>query len=566
MDENTYLKALDDLWEKNWPANLPRETEYPLGKAPLTEYLRHWAKERPDKACLIYYGREISFKEIDELSDRFASFLHEKGLVKGDRVAVLLPNCPQFLIAFFGVLKLGCVHVPVNPLFKEQEFIYEMQDAEPRAIAALDLLYPLVQGTRDQTSLEFCLTTSLRDFLPDNPTIQIPDLAQIPPQECPGAMNFMDVLNEDRPGPPKVDVSLDDLAALNYTGGTTGMPKGCEHTHGNMLYTAATGATFALENPTDEDKLLNYLPIFWIAGEDAGVLSPAFTGSTEVMLVRWDPKAVFQAIERYKITIAYGLVDNVVELMEHPEAGNYDLGSLRTMLVSSFVKKLNVDYRRRWETFAGCVLREGAYGMTETHTMDTFTTGLQKDDMDVTGQPVFVGLPMPGTRFKIVDFITKELVPFGTEGEIVIKTPSLMRSYWKKPEAAADLMKDGWFYTGDIGMISEQGFIHFLGRTKEMLKVKGMSVFPSEIESLLGRHPDIAGSGVIGRPDEEKGEVPVAFIMVRSDRKDEVAEKDIKEWCGKNMATYKIPEIRIVDELPMTATGKVKKEELKQFL
>ncbi|MBW2085732.1 MAG: AMP-binding protein, partial [Deltaproteobacteria bacterium] len=233
---------------------------------------------------------------------------------------------------------------------------------------------------------------------------------------------------------------------------------------------------------------------------------------------------------------------------------------------SSFVKKLTVKYRWQWKELTGATLRESSYGMTETHTVDTFTGGMQTDDMDLKSQPVFCGLPMPGTQFKIIDFETGELVPLGKEGEIVIRTPSLMKSYWNKPEETKKALRQGWLYTGDIGMLDEEGYLHFLGRRKEMLKMKGMSIFPSEIETLLGQHPAIAGSGVIGKPDPEKGQVPVAFIKLSADYQGKITEEELTNWCRNNMATYKVPIIKIVEDLPLTATGKVKKEELKKEL
>lgn len=566
MNEQDHLSKLEALWKKNRPSELPPEPHYPLGEVPLTDYLRHWARETPDRPCVIFYGAELTFGQLDDLSDRFASFLAEKGLSRGDRVAVLLPNCPQFLIAFFGILKLGCVHVPVNPMFKDQEFIYEMQDTGAEVIVVLDLLYPLVQSNRDETRLREILVTRLADFLPEEPTLPLPDLAKLPAQDCPGALDFMAVLAGQSPEYPAVEIDLDDLAALNYTGGTTGMPKGCEHTQRDMIYVGATFATYSIDDLRPDDLILIYLPIFWIAGEDGGVILPVFSGMTEILLVRWDPLAVMTALDKYRVTLMHGLVDSFVELIEHPERDRFDLTSLRMTGVSSFVKKMTADYRRRWEEVSGSVMREGGYGMTETHTLDTFTTGMQKDDFDIQGRPVFVGLPMPGTRVKIVDFDTGKLLPLGEEGEIVIESPSMMRAYWNKPEETRRQLVDGWLHTGDIGMLDQEGYLYFLGRTKEMLKVKGMSVFPSEIEALLGRHPAISGSGVVGKQDQEKSEIPVAFVMLKPDFVGRVSAEEITAWCRKNMANFKVPEVRIVDQLPLTATGKVQKTELERML
>ena len=567
MDEKLYVQKLEELWEKNWPAGVPREIRYPFGEKPITEYLEERARIHPDKVAYIYYGYELTFGDLNDLSSRFASFLASQGFSKGDRVAVFMPNCPQFIIAFYGILKLGCIHVPVNPLFKDQEFIYEMNDAGPELIVSLDLFAPLVMGTMDQTPLKTVLVTSMSEFLPTEPTIPPPGLVRTPKQDVPGAMDLMTTLKAQSPDYPSVNVSLDDTAALNYTGGTTGMPKGCEHTQRDMIYKAsAISATLDGAGISPEDPYLTYLPIFWIAGENYGLLVPVFYGQTTIILTRYDPVAVMAAVDRYKVRVTNGLMDNIVEIMDHPDVGKYDLTSLKATMTASFVKKLTIEFRRRWEALTGSVLFEAAWGMTETHTSDTFTIGLQDDDMDLKSSPIFVGLPIPGTKLKIVDFDTKALKPLGEEGEILVKTPALLKAYWNKPGVLESQLDDGWFHTGDIGMLDEDGFLHYLGRNKEMLKVKGMSVFPSEIETLLGRHPDIGGSGVIGREDPEKGQVPVAFIMLKPERKGQITAEELTAWCRENMAVYKVPEIRIMDGLPMTATGKVMKTELEKDL
>ena len=195
MNDKAYLERLEQLWQKNWPAHLPRQPVYPLGEILLTYYLREWAGQTPDKVCLIYYGTEWTFKELNDLSDRFATFLAAKGLQKGDRVAVFLPNCPQFLIAFYGILKLGCVHVPVNPMFKEHEFLYEINDTGARILVALDHLFPVVQAVRDKTGLEEILVTRFTDFLPPEPTIPVPPNLYDPGPDCPGALDMMSVLS-----------------------------------------------------------------------------------------------------------------------------------------------------------------------------------------------------------------------------------------------------------------------------------------------------------------------------------------------------------------------------------
>ena len=560
-DEESYLAHVRALQSELWPSGVPREPVFPLGRKPLTEYLRDWAGRQPDKPAVLFYGRATTYGELDRLSDRFAAMLARLGARKGDRVAVFLPNCPQFYICFFGILKAGCVHVPVNPMFTRPELTYELNDTGARIVVAHDQLAHLVGEVRSECGVEHLIVTSFIDALPDEPEGPLPAALTTPRVAIPNSIDMMDALTQEIGAPPAVDVSLDDIAALNYTGGTTGMPKGCVHTQFDMLFTGAVMGSISM-SVTREDVIINFWPIFWMAGEDVGIILPIVTGATCVLLARWDPAAFMFAVERNRATISNMVVDNAVEIMNHPDAGKYDLSSLREVMVASFVKKLNPAFREGWRKLTGTVLREAAWGMTETHSYDAFNRGWQDDDRDLKQRQIFCGLPVPQTDFKIMEFDSNKIMPLGVEGELCVRTPSLLKGYWNMPDATGEGLVDGWLRTGDIGMISEIGTIHFLGRRKEMLKVKGMSVFPSEIESVLGQHAAVTGSGVIGRVDGARGQVPVAFVTVLPERRAEMTEAALEAFCRERLAVYKIPEIRIVESLPMTATGKVKKEEL----
>jgi fatty-acyl-CoA synthase len=564
QDEAAYLAHLQGLWTKAWPAGANTAPHYPHGEQPVTEYLRIWARLQPDKPAVVHYGHTLSYAELDAASDRFAALLAAHGIAPGDRVAVFLPNLPQYPIVFFGILKLGAVHVPVSPMSRAFELAHELTDTGALALVALDELMPVVREVRADSSLRQVFVTGFADLLPAEPTVPVPESMRNPRITCPDAIELMPAIAAQTGPAPAHRPGLDDIAALNYTGGTTGLPKGCIHTQRDMLYTAASNFGIALER-ADDTVFLSFFPQFWIAGENLGLVFPVFCGAALVLLTRWDPVAVMTAVQRYRVTCMAMPVDGAVEMMDHPRFAEFDLSSLRQVRVVSFVKKLNLDYRRRWQQLTGGILAEAAWGMTETHTSDTFTTGFQDDDFDLHAQPVFVGLPVPGTEFKICDFETGALKALGEDGEIRVRTPSLLKGYWNKPEATAEALVDGWLRTGDIGLIDPQGFLHFLGRRKEMLKVKGMSVFPPEIEAVLGQHPAVLGSGVIGRLDAQRGEVPVAFVQLKPDLSAADAAGAVQsliDWCQQRMASYKLPEIRLVNSLPMTATGKVKKQDL----
>jgi fatty-acyl-CoA synthase/long-chain acyl-CoA synthetase len=540
----------------NWPATLPREPNYPIGKRPLTDYARHWAATRPDAPAIHYYGTALTWRQLDDLSDRLAAMLARNGIGPGDRVALCLPNCPQYTIAFLGILKAAAIVVPVNPLVKAIEFAHYLEDSGAAALIVLDRLHDI--------ALEAGLpaltwVTSLGDFLPAIPALPVPPGmdAKLPTPD--GAHDLLPALAAETGISPHVPIGWDTIAALNYTGGTTGLPKGCVHTHGDKVYTAACGNTFlALQG--GDTPVLNLLPLFWIAGEDGGLLMPLISGRPLVLLARWDAAAVLAAIAHYQVGTVHLLADSAVELLAHPDAVPSRLASLRDVTVSSLVKILDAELRARFHALTGCVLREAAYGMTETNTMDSFTWGFQDDNRDLTADPVFVGLPVPETEFAITDFASGDVLPLGESGEIRVRSPALLKSYWNKPEATAEVLVDGWLRTGDMGRIDDWGCLHYLGRRKEMLKVNGMSVFPTEIEALLARHGEVLASGVVGRADAKTGQAPVAFVTIVPGSK--LTAESLSTWCRANMAAYKVPEIKVVDTLPMTGTGKVKRGDL----
>ena len=563
MQEIDYLTTLRALQQAAWPSDAPTEPVYPLGEQPLTRYLQHWAKKSPNKTAVHFYGHQLSYAELDDLSNRFAALLYQQGINPGDRVAVFMPNCPQLHIAFYGILKAGAIHAPVSPMAKGMELSYQLNDSGANAIVCFDQLLPVVRDIRAETSLQLVISTSLSELCPARPPIPVPDLLQAPKLPITDSIDMLPALQTIAPADNLPELNLDDIAALNYTGGTTGLPKGCIHTHGDMLYTCASFLPVALG--LDAERIsLNFMPEFWIAGENAGLLYPVFAGTTLVLLARWDALTFMSAVQHYRVKQTGLLVDSASEVLDHPQVSEFDLSSLETTSCVSFIKKLTPEYRQRWRALTGCTLFETSFGMTETHTCDTFTAGLQKDNFDLKSAPTFVGLPVPGTEFKVCDFATGDLLPLGSEGELCVRTPSLLKGYWNKPEASAEALRDGWLHTGDSGVITEQGFIRYLGRRKEMLKVNGMSVFPSELEAMLGQHPDILASAVIGRPDEQRGQMPVAFIICKPGSNS--SAESLHAWCKSAMAIFKVPEIRLVDTLPMTATGKVKKQELQDWI
>lgn len=558
----TQVDELRQRQESIWPAHIPRDFPQELEGQTFIEIFRRNAQAYAECAAIQFYGTPITYAQLDQWSDSFAGWLQRHEVRPGDRVGLFLPNCPQFIILMLGTLKAGAVHVPINPMFKRSELEYEANDAGISVIVAPNYLMDVVDAA-EMASVRHIAPINIQDLVPNEPTIRLPKFLE-PGSTTKTTENVWEDLVSGE-AIAQVDLDPDALAALNYTGGTTGKPKGCMHTQGNMVVAGHNCAiAWGLVGPesVDNEAVLAFTPIFWISGENNGILAPLFAGATIVLLARWDVTAALQAIEKYRVTAMSGVVESFLELLESSEDSARQLSSLRHLRAMSFSRRLSIDIRRQWEDATGgnSVLRESSFGMTESHTSNTFTTGLEVDDFDLLSEPVFVGLPMPGTDVIITNPATGEPKPFGEVGEIVLRSPSNFKGYWQKTGENAAVLRDGWVFTGDTGKLSADGALHYLGRQKEMLKVNGMSVFPSEVEVLMSRHRDIESVAVVGHPDEKTGQSVHAFVKLNPGST--ATAEQLQEWARESMATYKVPRVHLLSELPMTATGKIRKNDL----
>ncbi|SKB05387.1 AMP-binding protein [Aeromicrobium choanae] len=533
---DSYLAEVRRLQDALRPAGIPNEVTYPAGEITIPAHVSHWAAERPDHLALALGDTRYTYAELDDAHRRVATWMSEHGVGRGDRVAVYLGNSTEFVIAFLALLRLGAVHVPVNPMFQPAELAYELLDSEPVLV---------VTNTALSATLEACA-----DRVPAIPVLLTDGTGELGWESAVSAAPYAGD-----------DGDLESLAALNYTGGTTGMPKGCQHSQRHMLYTVASAAA-ATAMPSDGSYVsLCYLPIFWIAGEDLGILIPLVLGGSSILMARWSAAEVVDTVEREHVTLMTGTVENYLELMDTQDLASRDLSSLLDPQAVSFVRKMTPEVRHRWaELVPGSVLRESAYGMTETHTIDAVPYGFAENDQDLLAEPVFCGIPVPGTDIAIVELGTQNPVPLGEVGEIIVRSPSVTDGYWRNEEATREQLVDGWIHTGDNGRIDEQGFLHYLGRRKEMIKVRGMSVFPADVEMLLAQHPAVDSVAVVPTDDPDTGQRPVAFVVPKAGS--DVTAEELVTWSRANMATYKVPLVSVLGSLPMTATGKVRKNEL----
>ena len=552
---------MERIWMQNWPSYVSPDLNYPWKKTPLFEILRGNAREFPDRVAIIFYGREVTYRELDESSERFAHFLLDSGFKKGDAIALFMPSCPQYHIAHYGINKMGGVIVPCSPLFKEWELAYELRDSGARAIVALDLLGSVAANACKEVGIKSIVVTSMHDFLPKEPTMNLVSIMGFPKVTYAETIEFMDILSRYPSDPVKVKVGLDDVVQLQYTGGTTGLPKGAILTHGAKLFKVAiltqilrAGAAY-MGHKEPNVSCLATLPTFHIAGMLASVDTMIAMGNTQVLMVMFDALTAMQAIDRYKLQFFHATVPMNLAVMDHPDRKKYDLSSLKVCFTTSFGVQMTDAIADRWKTdTGGCLLTETSYGLTETHTFDTFMP-VNRPNFS----PGCVGIPIPEQNIRIVSWEDrKKEMPVGEMGEIALHNPAVFKGYLNKPQETKSTLIDGWVYTGDMGRFDKDGYLYFLGRKKEMIKVSGFSVFPEEVETFLMRHEAVDKVAVIGAPDAKKGEVIKAFVVPKADFKGKVKEQDIIDWAKAGISSYKVPQaIDFRDELPMSGVGKV---------
>jgi len=549
-------------WFKFYPEWVPRSIEYP--EVPLDELLRRSAEKHPDAVAIIFEGYKMTYRELDEAVSRLARALQELGMGKGDRVAIFLPNCPQFVIGYYAILRAGGVVTAVNPLYTERELEYQLNNSEAVGIITLDLLYERVAKVRERTSLKFIIVTGLKDYLPKLKAILGSLLKKIPMakvEPAPGVYFLKDLLARYPPEPKPVEINpKEDLACLQYTGGTTGVPKGAMLTHYNLV-SNAVAASYWLNAEEAKEVHVGILPLFHIYGMTTVMNSPIYKAGATILIPRFDAKKILEAIHKYRATVFCGVPTLYAMLLDHPELSKYDLTSIKFCV--SGAAPLPPEVQRRFMEVTGGVLVEG-YGLTEASPVT------HANPLDRTMKTVkigSIGVPWPDTEAKIVDVETgtKELPP-GEVGELVVRGPQVMKGYWKMPEETSQALRDGWLYTGDIAKMDEDGYFYIVDRKKDLIKYKGYSVYPRELEDVLYGHEAVKLCAVVGKPDPVAGEIPKAFVVLKEgyEPTDELRE-EILEYVNSRVAPYKrIRELEFRKELPVSAAGKVLRRVLRE--
>jgi len=538
-------------WLRLWPKGVPTTIKYP--QIPVHERLRASASKYPSKVAIVFKGFEITYDELDTLSDKLATGLHDLGVSKGDRVALFLQNSPQFIISFFGALKAGAIIVPCNPLFKERELKYELSDSSAETIITTTELYPIVDRIKGETGLRRVIVTSLRDCTPPLLT-NIRGIEEA--EKHHDAIDFVDFISKYRANPPKFEIDpKEDVAVLCYTGGTTGVPKGCMLTHYNLIANQVMHAIWRGLKEAEEVSMI-FLPMYHIMGLSECMCSAVGMAWKIVLLERFRADEVINAINEYRPTIFFGVPTVYIALLNHPDIKKCDFSSIR--LCHTAASAMPLEIRIKWKRLTGLSLMEG-WGLTEASPGLVLTPPGDE-------RPQFVGIPLPDTEVRVVDTETgTRTLPPGECGELIGRGPQIMKGYWNKPEMTQEALRDGWIYTGDIGYMDEDGRVYFVDRKKDVIKVSGYQVWPFEVESVLMEHPAIEEVAVIGVPDPYRGEHPKAFIVLREGYEGKVTEDELIKFCRERLAAYKIVrEVEFRRKLPKSSAGKILRRALKE--
>ena len=539
--------AINRPWEKHYDYWVRTNMSYP-GRS-LYDILALTALERPDKQATEFLGAQLTYRDLKRRADALAASLARLGVVKGDRVGIMLPNCPQYIVAAFGVLRLGAVIVNINPSYTAREAQVIAADSAVRIVITIDAIAPLLQEIKAQTQIEQIIVTSLAEYS---------QAAAAPAREATtgGALRLADLLDSTTVSDiPRVSIEPDDLAVLQYTGGTTGTPKGAMLTHRNIW--ANVVQTESWTNPAyvlgGTERYLVVIPYFHIYAFSVCMMVGLRIGALQIIHPKYDPEAVLASIRDHRPTYFPAVPTVFVSLLNHPKVGEYGLDRVR--LFNSGGAPCPVEVMEEWERRIGRPLNEG-YGLSETSPVTHSTPQLAYRKMGT------IGLPFPDTDVKIVDVETgtKEL-PAGKAGELCVCGPQVMKGYWNRPDETASALRmhdDGrvWFHTGDVAVMDDEGYTSIVQRKKDMIIVDGYNVYPSEVEAVLYAHPAVRLAAVIGIPDAYHGEVVKACIALRPGAT--TTPDEIVAHCRRELTDYKIPrQVEIRDTLPMSAVGKI---------
>ncbi|MFY7999972.1 MAG: AMP-binding protein [Candidatus Kapaibacteriota bacterium] len=553
------VQQVEKLWLKSYPKGVP-ETVNPDHFPSLLEFMDDCLKQYGNKPGYENLGVIMTYNEVDKLAKDFAAFLQKRGLKKGDRIAVQMPNIIQYAIVVMGALRAGLTVVNTNPLYTPQEMKHQFNDSGATALVIVANFAASLQGILAETGLKTVIVTEVADVVPGlkgwamNMALKYIK-KMVPPFDIPNAIKFNDALSEGaKLKYVKPEMKNTDLAFLQYTGGTTGVSKGAMLTHRNMLANMemlVAWTFFKLDKP-GEEIIITALPLYHIFALTFNFFGPMRYGAKSVLITNpRDMDGFVAELKRHKFSVISGVNTLFNGLLNNPGFASCDFSHLKISLGGGMAVQDAV--AEKWEKVTGCVLNE-AYGLTET------SPGLTVNPMDGTHRRGYIGIPIPSTEIGIFND-DNEMVPLGERGEIWARGPQVMKGYWKRDDETANVMHGDWFKTGDIGVMDQDGFIKIVDRKKEMILVSGFNVYPNEVENAIALNPKVLEVGVIGVPDDKSHEAVKAFIVKKDDS---LTAEEIKEFCKQHLTGYKIPKhVEFRTELPKTNVGKILRRVLK---
>jgi long-chain acyl-CoA synthetase len=551
MNERSWLKRYDE--------GVPKHIEYPM--IPLFKLLEEAAEKYPNRPCTIFKGAVITYQEMNQLTDRLAAGLAEIGIKKGDRVGIFMPNIPQFVLAYFAILKAGAIVVATNPLYTSREIEHQVNDAGIEIMLVMSSFYKLLKETQPRTKIRTLLVTNIKEALPSTTrllfTLAMEEKGGHKVELAQGDYWMKDLITRHKPDDrPKLEIGPNDFALFQYSGGTTGISKGAIALHRNLVANALQIRSWMPSAIEGNETVLMAIPLFHVFGMVAGMLFALRVVSSMVMVPNpRDMKDIIANIKKYKPTIYPGVPTMYTALNNHPDvkAGKVDMSSFKACISGSAA--LMRETKETFEALSGGKVFEG-YGLSEAPTA-THCNPLYGENR--TGS---IGIPMTDVDCRIMDLDDGVTVlPVGEIGELVVKGPQVFYGYHNMPTETANTLRDGWLYTGDIARMDEDGYFYIVDRKKELIKPSGYQVWPREVEEVIMEHPNVLEVGVAGIPDPYRGETVKAWVVLKPGEM--LTEKEIKEWCKKSLAKFKVPsEVEFRTELPKTLVGKVLRREL----
>jgi len=547
-------------WLKNYPEWVPHDIE--IGNSTAIGDFMASADQKPDSPAVHYFDHTISYGEIDRLSNSFAAALESLGVVKGDRVILVLQNVPQFLISTYAAWKIGAIVVPLNPMYKENELSFFCENSNAKIFITLEEIADQLENAfLDSSPIENVITTSSLDFLPDQnrrPKL-LKDTLKKPVSGC---LDMMELIDRYQGAQITVaGISAEDIAYLTYTSGTTGSPKGAMNTHGNIAFNARVYQ--AMQRIDETDVVLGVAPLFHVTGEVAHLAAAALAGIPVVLYYRFDPAETLRLIERWKVTTTVASITVYIALMSHPDIRKKDLASFAKAYSGG--APVSAAVADQFEEMTGQYLYN-VYGMTETNSPSHIVPWGKRAPVDPESGALSVGVPVPGCIMKIMDLNddAREL-PAGQIGEIIDSGPIVVPGYWQQPEETKKAIRNGWLYTGDVGKMDENGWFYVVDRKKDMIIASGYKVWPRDVEDVIYQHPAVRETAVVGVPDPYRGETVKAYVALKEGEKNSIGPEDIIIFCKERLAAYKYPrEVEIVSEIPKTLTGKILRRKLRK--